>query len=403
MDQFIDKWQPARRCCYMTQHNNNPSSPSVEIQQTATPGLSNFSLSVVDSSHHRIENYQSVDKDHEIALSGIGQQADHDRLSFDHIIDEALIIALMISNDAADDEKEENLQMRVEQFEEDNASSEITQNGFLNPYEKSKSYWIYPPVSNETLFAKAANHPEFYYYPEVFLWMPYVLMDRSLKDPKSREKLKCSHPECVKTLNLKSFYEEPRAIRVADLHENFYLMTYRYECSTAGHSATSGVDPAVIKQLPLRYQLEFPAHLTKRSGISKNLGKLIRFGAQSSLGQSKLSKILNEFHHLRHDENELRYLDTLTNFLKIQEQLPGFTNVEGIKKVEFSPFEDKEKYSGSVPSAGYLTYVYCSMIQDPRPLMDQLLSLLDGGFLKADHSFKITDHMGKLNKVHVNH
>ncbi|CEP08531.1 hypothetical protein, partial, partial [Parasitella parasitica] len=163
----------------LTQHSNNPSSPSVEIQQTATPGLSNVSLSVVDSSHHRIENHQSVEKDHEIALSSVEQQADHNRLSLDHIIDEKE--SNIQSNDAIDDEKEENLQMTAEEFEEeDNTSSEITQNEFLdkyfesiqkkinpkNPYEKFKSYWIYPPVSNETSFAKAANHPEFYYYPK---------------------------------------------------------------------------------------------------------------------------------------------------------------------------------------------------------------------------------------------
>ncbi|CEP10926.1 hypothetical protein [Parasitella parasitica] len=138
--------------------------------------------------------------------------------------------------------------------------------------------------------------------------------------------------------------------------KNFYLMTYRYECSTAGDSATSGFDPVAIKQLQL----------------SKNLGKLLRFGVQSSLSPSKLSKMLNEFHHLRHDENEMRCLDALATFVKMQEQLPGFTNVEEIKKVEFSTFEDKEKYAGSVPSDDYLNYVYCSMIQDPRPLIDQL-------------------------------
>ncbi|KAI8642089.1 hypothetical protein BD408DRAFT_188872 [Parasitella parasitica] len=316
-------------------------------------------------------------------------------------------------NDSADDEQME--QITTEEFDrEDEATSEIVNGGFLDtyfasiqskidtkdPYKKTKSYWVYPPVQNDAVISKAAKHPEWHYYPKVFLWMPHVLMNPSCATPNSKEKLKCSHIGCNGNLNLKSFFEEPRARKIFDVHENFYLMSYRYECSTYKHGSCSGSDSAIIKQLPLRYQLDFPGHLTAGSGISKELGKLLRSCVQNSLGPSKLSKMLREFHHLRHDECEMKYLDSLSTFVERQEK-SGFGDTNQYKNVQFSTFEDKDKYADSVPSGGYLTYVYCSMIQDTRPLMDQMISLLDGVVLKADHSFKIIDHIGKLNEMPI--
>lgn len=66
---------------------------------------------------------------------------------------------------------------------------------------------------------------------------------------------------------------------------------------------------------------------------------------------------------------------------------------------EFSKFEDKMNYNGYVPSANYISYVYSSLIAKIRPFMDQLMSFIDGTVLKGDHSFKIIDHLAKINGV----
>ncbi|CEP10479.1 hypothetical protein, partial, partial [Parasitella parasitica] len=89
--------------------------------------------------------------------------------------------------------------------EEDESSSEISKGGFLdqyfksiqngiepkNPYTNKATYWIQPPVPNVSSFSKAAKHPEWFYYPKVFLWMPHALMDPSASEPNIKEKLKC--------------------------------------------------------------------------------------------------------------------------------------------------------------------------------------------------------------------
>ncbi|CEP09030.1 hypothetical protein [Parasitella parasitica] len=136
------------------------------------------------------------------------------------------------NNDSADDEQTEEL-TREEFDMEDEASSEIAKGGFLDtyftsiqtkidtkdPYKKTGSYWIYPPVQNDAVFSKAAKHPEWHYYPKVFLWMPHALMNSSIATPNSKEKLKCYHPGCNGNLNLKSFFENPRARKIFDVHE----------------------------------------------------------------------------------------------------------------------------------------------------------------------------------------
>ncbi|CEP09469.1 hypothetical protein [Parasitella parasitica] len=81
--------------------------------------------------------------------------------------------------------------------------------------------------------------------------------------------------------------------------------------------------------------------------------------------------IKDRFHHLRHDDCEPKYLDALTTYAARKEK-SGFGDVGQYKSIQFLTFKDKEKdYAGSVPSCGYLTYVYCSMTQDLRPLMVQ--------------------------------
>ena len=64
-----------------------------------------------------------------------------------------------------------------------------------------------------------------------------------------------------------------------------------------------------------------------------------------------------------------------------------------------SAFNDKLKYNGYIPSSNYLSYVYSSVITSLRPFMDQLISFVDGVVLKGDHSFKIIDHLAKINGV----
>ncbi|CEP20007.1 hypothetical protein [Parasitella parasitica] len=138
------------------------------------------------------------------------------------------------NNDSADDAEGMEEQISPEAFnEEDESSGEISKIGFLDQYFKSiqngiepikphtnkATYWIQPPVPNVSSFSKAAKHPEWFYCPKVFLWMPHALMDPSSSEPNIKEKLKCPAEGCKSSLSLKGFLEEPRARKIVDLHQ----------------------------------------------------------------------------------------------------------------------------------------------------------------------------------------
>lgn len=97
-------------------------------------------------------------------------------------------------------------------------------------------------------------------------------------------------------------------------------MTYRYECTSESllHQQSGpnkslrsfrGYNEAIMNQLPFRVQAEFPACLSKKSGISVMLLNMLRPFVQNSVGPVRLSKILRELHMLRYDKVKLQYLD----------------------------------------------------------------------------------------------
>lgn len=63
----------------------------------------------------------------------------------------------------------------------------------------------------------------------------------------------------------------------------------------------NGYHDGIIKQLPEKFQIAFPAVLTHKFGLSKTLLNLLRPLVQNSVGPSRFSKILQELHMLRYD------------------------------------------------------------------------------------------------------
>lgn len=152
-----------------------------------------------------------------------------------------------------------------------------------------------------------------------------------------------------------------------------------------------------MKQIHLNLQAEFPAVLTHRSGISKSLIKIMRPAFQHGIGPHRLAKMLRIMHTKRHDELQLQYYIAIDQ----QRSNTGITSFFGtaINYPEFPKYNDKASYDGFSPSANYISYVYSCIVSKLYPLVDQLTSMLDGVILKGDHSFKIINHMAKVNGV----
>lgn len=177
----------------------------------------------------------------------------------------------------------------------------------------------------------------------------------------------------------------------------FYLMSTRYRCLSSDCGRTiNGHDSLIIKQLPYELQMEFPAVLTHRGGVSKAVADLLRPCIQNSVGPERFQKILLELHHLRHDRLELQYL------------LSAFRKKNGVARhfirptIDlFSSFEDQKSYAGYVPTSTYFRTLYTSIIETLRPKMNKHMMILDGKVLKGDHSFKFPKHMAKIEETSV--
>ena len=66
-----------------------------------------------------------------------------------------------------------------------------------------------------------------------------------------------------------------------------------------------------MRQLPVQLQAEFPAYLSHRGAVSKQVGDLLRPCIQNSMGPERISKVLRELHTLKHDRSELQYLTAM--------------------------------------------------------------------------------------------
>lgn len=184
---------------------------------------------------------------------------------------------------------------------------------------------------------------------------------------------------------------------------SFYMLTSRFVCSKSDKHNYTGYDSDLIQQLPLRVQSDFPALLTLKSGISKLLVNLIRPLMQNSVGPGRIHKVLRENHRLRYDELYFQYLDAAYDFQhSLDERQKRFSFGYAPDKIaDFSEFEDSIGYSGSVPSAAYIGYVYTSYMENLKARIDAEMMKLGGVILKGDHTFKIIKKIAKLKGVSI--
>lgn len=104
--------------------------------------------------------------------------------------------------------------------------------------------------------------------------------------------------------------------------------------------------------------LEFPAVLTHRAAIDKDLLKFLFSSIENSFGISAVRKQLLELSAERHHELELKYLSLLQTLKVHYDSLTdaeksshfGFTLAKLKQLPKFSTFTDKEQYMGKVPS-----------------------------------------------------
>ncbi|KAI7887063.1 uncharacterized protein EV154DRAFT_485029 [Mucor mucedo] len=218
----------------------------------------------------------------------------------------------------------------TEYFE--NLQIRLTNEGYPSEYNNG-TFWIEPMM---TFFAlQSKKEINYLYRPRVFLWIPHLLLNKGLG------RLRCTKNNCNKKLETKGYNKKPHARRIVDMFRC---------CDSKCGASYNAHDPEIIEQLPLELQVEFPAVLSHRGGISKVIADLLRPCIQNSVGPERFQKILRELHVLHHDRIELQYL--LSEYKKRN----GISQYFATSPPErFSSFNDQKKYAGFVPTGTYTT------------------------------------------------
>jgi hypothetical protein len=241
--------------------------------------------------------------------------------------------------------------------------------------------WIRPP--QPLLSLEGYNFdPTKLYQPRVFLWLPHFFV----------QQLKC--PNCKGKLE-KNGALTPR--RITDTDSCFFIVTWAYYCRDSCKSYFHGWSQRLLESLPAYLQLEFPAVLSRKTGLSKQVLSMLRVGNQHKMGPSGLRAMLYEMHTLRYNTLLLQYLESAferergsEGFEKgsIQTTLHSYASARRIPT--FGDFADPKRYAGFVPSVSYLTSMMNKAIEKDEPDADQHTSCLAPDHADIDDSHKVS-------------
>lgn len=249
-------------------------------------------------------------------------------------------------------------------------------------YGEGQTFW-FPRPSSYFLLQRAQPSPRTLYNPRFFLWDIETLVVVPCPKPN------CGHP-------LRRHGQISYARRVTDFDEPFFIIGYRYRCPSC-------VDPVsglrtvtfhswsaeILKMLPPSLAAEFPAHMTRRSGVSKSLLSFLRSSLQNGISAKGFSDCVRVQHLLRYDQLQLQYYHNLVSRLKMDSWRGG-------KKYEaFLPYEDTSPNGmhGFVPNGTYLRELNTSVIEEHKDDIMQHTAMLPLDTGHADHSYKVSVHL----------
>ena len=98
--------------------------------------------------------------------------------------------------------------------------------------------------------------------------------------------------------------------RVLSMHGHYYVWCRRYTCSGGEiHDRFTflGYDNEVLEHLPQYISMQFPAKLTRRSGLDKDTEQLCQSMIQNRCGPEIVARIFKELNTYKYYEKVLTY------------------------------------------------------------------------------------------------
>ncbi|KAJ7479110.1 hypothetical protein FB451DRAFT_1172230 [Mycena latifolia] len=187
----------------------------------------------------------------------------------------------------------------------------------------------------------------------------------------------------------------------------FYIISWAYYCRDSCKSYFHGWSDKLLNSLPAYLRLAFPAILSRKTGLSKNVLTMLRSGNQHKMGPSGVHAMLYEMHTLRYNTLLLQYLESafeqqrgVQMFNSTQSTLHPFS-ADPSCIPPFGDFADPQRYAGFVPSVSYLTSMMNKAIERDEPDADQHTSCLSPDQADIDDSHKIIKHIANEDGVPI--
>ena len=236
-------------------------------------------------------------------------------------------------------------------------------------YDKLKSFWL-PQTSSFFNLRQSFLSPDILLIPRFFYWDPLLLVDH-IPCPLSSKSGDTIIP-CSGKLVRHGYCVAPR--QIIDLEDSFYLIHVRYRCNECRPIHTfSSSNPLVLEKLPKALSAEFPAHLSKRSGLSKKAFAIMRCCFQNGMGGKQFSDSLNVLHCRQHEKMEVQYLWTILE----------------CGNGQYEPFPSFEAGPTAAPSGQYCRDIYDREMEAHEKEFDQHTAQLSSRGMAIDHSHKV--------------
>lgn len=235
------------------------------------------------------------------------------------------------------------------------------------------SMWFNPP---DPAFAIVRNalEPTLFWQPRVFFCLPHFFCEVLCPG--------CHHPLEKNGAN------QPR--RIIDMEDTFYIISWKYYCRKYCKKSYSSTTKALMDTLPAWLQHAFPAVLSRRSGLSKQVITTLRTASQHKMGVSGTRALLIELHTLRYNRRMLQYLEAILEMSR--GNASGQTSIQSTmysSLLEFGHFADRQRYGGTIPSEFYLTEMMNRAVEADESVSSQHTSLLAPDQIAVDDSMKV--------------
>jgi hypothetical protein len=228
------------------------------------------------------------------------------------------------------------------------------------------------------------------YYRDVRVWLPdeqYGLWPT------------CPSCHANSSIGVHGYSHKTIARRVIGLKNHYFILSRRYICHDCEKCDTEprpkytfrAYNEESVKRLPRQKGIDFPAMLTHKLAIDKDLIDMMRPLFDGGIRPERFQRMIAELHHK--EFHRLALLHECSDEGKVFR-----TELE---KQMFSTYHDKLKYSGYVSNAKWFRRCYSKFMKTIRLLQNNEMKKRGMDIMKLDACYKPCKKLKRLNRQKI--